>query len=55
MSKDDYHPFIIITAFHFFSIVFYTEQEVKKPEQFVQLTSPYVNYKVSPIPIPTEM
>ncbi|XP_071801000.1 androglobin-like isoform X5 [Asterias amurensis] len=31
------------------------EQEVKKPEQFVQLTSPYVNYKVSPIPIPTEI
>ncbi|XP_038078681.1 androglobin-like isoform X2 [Patiria miniata] len=31
------------------------EQEVKKPEQFVQLTSPYVNYKVSPIPIPTDI
>ncbi|XP_071819104.1 androglobin-like isoform X13 [Apostichopus japonicus] len=31
-----------------------SESEVKKPEQFIELTSPYVNYKVSPIPIPTE-
>ncbi|XP_022081747.1 androglobin-like [Acanthaster planci] len=31
------------------------ELEVKKPEQFVQLTSPYVNYRVSPIPIPTDI
>lgn len=25
-----------------------------KPIQCVELTSPYINYKVSPIPIPTE-
>ncbi|KAJ8026646.1 Androglobin [Holothuria leucospilota] len=31
-----------------------SEPEIKKPEQFIELTSPYVNYKVSPIPIPTE-
>ncbi|XP_070569023.1 androglobin-like isoform X9 [Ptychodera flava] len=31
------------------------EPEIKRPEQWVEVTSPYVNYKVSPIPIPTEV
>eukprot|EP00057_Strongylocentrotus_purpuratus_P006163 XP_011660637.1 PREDICTED: androglobin isoform X28 [Strongylocentrotus purpuratus] len=31
-----------------------SEPEVKKPEQFVELTSQFVNYKVSSVPIPTD-
>nr|XP_006811496.1 PREDICTED: androglobin-like [Saccoglossus kowalevskii] len=30
------------------------EPEIKRPEQWIEVTSPYVNYKVSPIPIPTD-
>ncbi|XP_077977911.1 androglobin-like isoform X2 [Glandiceps talaboti] len=31
------------------------EPEIKRAEQWIEVTSPYVNYKVSPIPIPTDV
>ncbi|XP_035685724.1 androglobin-like [Branchiostoma floridae] len=30
------------------------EPQEKKPEQFIEVCSPYINYKVSPIPIPSD-